>query len=193
MEKKTTKKSERDPDREDRINRALSKLRHKDLQRECILRGLEFQNIVDFDHHELSNWFYHNFEKPEELDRLSEYDAWIEQQLQDRGHKKGDAILSPSFRFGFSPDLEKIDGEVTTAFKTSVVLNAVDKIEKEVKIKREVDQETGIKSGTKKNLTYQLQKKGVSIEETIKQVLEAFPEAQEKSIKIWYKRSLNEE
>lgn len=175
--------------REDRINRALSRMRHRDLQRECILRGLEFNKIIEFDHHGLANWFFEHFEDVEDLTRLTEYDLWIEAQLQERGHKKGDVILSPSFRFGFSPDMSevKVLGITTGRFQVTEPNTSA-----EPKMKREADPATGVISGTKKNLTYQLTDQGLSIDEIIAKVKESFPQAEEKSIKIWQKRRLNE-
>lgn len=188
MKKKKTKQPgiiKVDVTREDRIDRELSRMRHKDLQRACILKGLEFAKIVEFDHHDLSNWFFHHFDDAEDLSKLPEYDTWLEQQLQARGHKKGDAIMSPSLRFAFSPDMADIKPAVN---KTPLL----ESVSNEPKQKREADPATGVISGTKKNLTYQLTDQGLPMDEIISKVKEAFPAAEEKSIKIWHKRRINE-
>lgn len=192
MKEKTTvaKKPEMDLAKEKSINTALAHMKHKDLQRECVLRGLQFEKIVEFDHHALSNWFYHNFESPSDLARLTLYDIWMEEQLQAKGYKKGDAALAPCFRLGFTPDLESITPKTPGVQKQ--IVQAVDTQPKEVKPKRVVDAETGVYSGTKKNLTYKLTDEGMELDKIVEKVLELFPEAQEKSIKIWHKRRLNE-
>lgn len=190
MKKKKTKEPKIyrvDVTREDRINRALSRMKHKELQQACIMRGLEFDKVVEFDHHDLANWYFHHFEDPEDISKLPTYDNWIEEQLQLRGHKKGDAILSPSLRLGFTPDMSTIKAPPAPKLLAPAKNNS-----DEPKIKREADPETGVLAGTKKNLTYQLTDQGMPIAEIIAKVKEAFPAAEEKSIKIWQKRRLNE-
>lgn len=190
-DKTTIAKKPVDKDREQRIDKVLAHLKHKDLQRECILRGLDFAKIVEFDHHALSNWFYHNFEEPQDLTKLTLYDVWMEDQLQKRGYKKGDAILAPSFRLGFTPDLDGLPLK-TPGVSTTLKQVANSAEPKEVKPKRTVDETTGVYTGTKKNLTYTLTDEGMELSQIIEKVLERFPDAQEKSIKIWNKRRLNE-
>lgn len=174
--------------REDKIDRALSRMRHKELQQACIMRGIEFEEVVEFDHHDLANWFFHHFDNAEELAKLDEYDIWLEQKLQERGHKKGDAILSPSLRFGITPDMTKIKPSIAAG----KIQTSEPNISTEPKIKREADPSTGVITGTKKNMTYQLTDLGIPLSEIIEKVKDSFPDAQEKSIKIWHKRRLNE-
>lgn len=176
-----------DESREDRINRVLAHMKHRDLQRACILKGLEFKLIVEYDHHKLANWYYKNFGEPEDLHHLEEYDIWVENVLQEQGYKKGDAVLAPAFRFGFSPEVNGMKGIQTPGAATPPMKSEV---EDKPKTKRVVDESTGVYSGTKKNLTYTLTNEGLGIEEILKRVLEKFPEAQDKSIKIWHKRRL---
>lgn len=175
--------------KEDKVNRALQGLKHRGLQRECILRGMPFQEVVDSDHWKLATFFYDHFEDPEDLLKLVDYDTWMEQQLEERGYKKGDVILSPSFRFGFAPEMEKI-GPPQTPGRPKSDKPVGDPIAPPAK--REVDTETGVVSGTKKNLTYQLTDQGLAIDEIIDKVIEQFPQADPKSIKIWNKRRLKE-
>lgn len=47
----------------------------------------------------------------------------------------------------------------------------------------------GLWKGTKKHLTMQCKKDGLSLEKTVSKVIAQFPEAKESSIKIWYKRA----
>lgn len=176
--------------REDRINYELGQMRHKDLQKACVSRGLDFQKIIDWDHHKLSNWFFKNYELGEDATKLTEYDAFIEGKLMERGYKKGDAILAPSFRLGFSPDIGEIKNIQTPG--ASQPPPRVSAPEDKPKSKRVVDELTGVYSGTKKNLTYTLTDEGIGIEEIITKVIKQFPDAQDKSIKIWNKRRLKE-
>lgn len=193
MEKKKLLNPKEDRDRDDRINKKLALFKHKDLQTECILRGMPFEDVVRLDHHGLANYFYKNFEV-DTLDAsiLDEYDKWRDIQLEARGYKKGDAVFSPSLRFGFTPPMEGV--YVKNNFKvvaTGRVAHKEPNIKDVDKVpKRTIDQETGVYTGTKKNLTYQLTHKGLPIDEIIKKVREQFPGALDKSITIWYKRAL---
>lgn len=179
-----------DQDRDIRINKALYNMKHSDLQKTCVLKGLEFRFIVEWDHHKLSNWFYHNFELGENPVLLDEYDAWMNKQLEERGYKKGDSVFAPCFRLGFAPAIDEITHIKTPGVTTKVIPVSVT-IKGEDKPKRSVDEATGVVSGTKKNLTFTLTKQGLDLPKIVEAVLKAFPDAQEKSIKIWYKRCLN--
>jgi len=186
MEKTTKLNPEQIKARDKVINEKLSLMRRRDLVEACIKRGMEFKEIVEASNHSLANFFYKNFEKEVFGDaRLNEFDAWVEEILMKNGHMKGEPMLNPIFRLGFSP---MTDGEIkhepkAIPYKKEVV----------EKVKRMVNEDTGIVSGTKKDLTYQLTQKGKSLEYIIKKVTEKFPDAKEKSITIWHKRCLKGE
>lgn len=191
MNKKKLNNPKADRSRDEKINEALAMLKHKDLQRECVLRGLDFEKVVEYDHHKLANFFYLNFEVEKGTDGLLDaFDKWIEEQLVNKGYKKGDAILHPSLRLGVT-HLEDIkDDRPSKALKP---VNENSPIVNIPKTKREKDPVTGVYTGTKKNLTYTLAKAGKSFGEIVKAVKDKFPDAQEKSIKIWQKRALKGE
>ena len=163
----------------------LTNMKHRDVQRACIIRGLEFANVAKFDHWKLVEWFCHNFENAQDEKLLLEYDIFVEEELKTRGYKKGDILMSPALRFSYNgPGLEKMD--------KVVIIKPNVKVEKttEKKPKAQIDEKTGVRAGTKKAMTYELAGKGIELGEIKKQVKLAFPEAQDKSIQIWYKRAL---
>lgn len=166
-------------------DRALAKMKYRDLKLACVARGMPFEEVIAADHPKLASWFNQNFENGEDPTLLNEFDVYVEEQLQQRGYKKGDAILAPCFRLGYIPPMEDLPDQPK---RVGIVVKMETKPE-EQKPKREVDTETGIIAGTKKALTYKCQKDGKSLDETVKIVKDKFPEAQDKSIKIWFQRS----
>lgn len=167
---------------EDRVYRVLSNLKHKDLQRECILRGIEFEHVVKLDHHKLVGWFFKNFDNTQDPNLLNQFDAWRDETLRKEGYLRGDEQVAPALRFALPGEIESM-GRIQEPGKK-------EKVEKPKKPKAEVDEKTGVRKGTKKAMTYALALEGKDIKEAVKLVKEAFPEAEEKSIKIWYKRAL---
>jgi len=170
----------------ERALRELSSMKHRDLQRACILRGMPSQQMVESDHHKLVSWFIENYDNTQSEELLINHDGWVEEQLVARGYKKGDVLLSPALRFSYVGNIEEIEKP-----KIIKIHNEKEKVHNEKKEKSTVDVVTGIRNGTKKALTYQLTISGLSIEEVIKGVKNKFPEAEDKSIKIWFKRATN--
>jgi hypothetical protein len=169
-----------------RALRELSNMKHRDLQRACIVRGMPSQDMVESDHHKLVSWFIENYDNTQSEELLINHDGWVEEQLIARGYKKGDVLLSPALRFSYVGNIEEIE-------KPKIIKphNEKEKPPNERKEKSTVDASTGIRTGTKKALTYQLTISGLSIGEVIKGVKNKFPEAEDKSIKIWFKRATN--
>lgn len=175
--------------REARANRQLQKMRHRDIQRECILRGMSFQDVVGFSVPKLIGWFTDHLDDGQDISRLNEYDAWIEKELTRNGTKdETGALLHPAFRFGVAGDIDDMeDRELRKSTKVPKVRGEKPKDDKP-KVKRVKDETTGVMSGTKKSLTFELTRAGKKKDEIIEKVMEAFPDANEKSINIWIKR-----
>lgn len=162
--------------------RALKNMTFKDLQKECILRGIDFKLVSELDFYGLSSWFDKNFHNPIDNSNLLTYDEWFEKQLSQRIEPKDSSLLHKHLRFSIS-NQEKL--ELEEVIKPKVKIE-----EEKPKVKKEKD-ELGIVKGTKKSLTFQLAKEGKSVKMVIKKVLKVFPDASENSIKIWYKKALN--
>jgi hypothetical protein len=172
---------------EDRIFKMLSTMRHRDMQRACILRGMEFEKVIKFDHDQLIGWLYKNWDNSENPHLLIEYDIWLDNQLASRGHDAKSPLRNSAFNFSIKEpefDLPKpknnhipkgLDFDMGTQNK---------------KPKREKNPDWGIQTGTKKFLTYELTiEDKLPLEEVIPKVKEKFPAAEVKSIKIWYGRA----
>lgn len=182
--KKKSKANKRIYFENERALRELANMKHRDLQRACIVRGLSSQDVVNFDHHKLVQWFISNFENAQDESLLLAHDLWVEGQLELKGYKQGHHLMSPALRFSYVGDIEKMD-------KPKIIKpNVIPKVEdKEKKEKSTVNEETGIREGTMKHMTYELTENNIPITEIIKKVRDKYPNAKEKSIKIWHKRA----
>lgn len=163
--------------------RELSKMNHRDVQRACIARGCPFELVVSLDVPGLQGWFTKHRDRTQDLNLLNEFDMWKEQIFKELGYKKGDPMFHPNLRLGYIGTKDEEGNTLTTKKPRGLGLA------KKTKKKRERDEATGLFAGTKKALTFDCQRKGKTLEETVEIVMEKFPEAQEKSINIWYKKS----
>lgn len=182
--------SKEEQQRDEFIQRQVSRMTHRDLQSACILKGMPFKDIVEKDHHGLVSWYFLNFELNENPQNLIEYDQWLEGQLEKKGYKKGDAMLSPSLRFSYTKGIDDSPVKTQRIQARESNKSTEPKSQQEHKVVQK-DEITGVRVGTKKNLTFQLARKvpEIPIDKIIEQVIEAFPDAQDKSIKIWVKRA----
>lgn len=169
----------------ERAYRELQNMRHRDVQKACVLRGMPFEDVINFSHHKLVSWFMDNYDNSQSPNLINEYDTWMDVQLSLKGYMEGDSLRHPALKFGNPGNIEDME-----KLNKGPVPNKPPKINKP---KSEMDPTLGVRKGTKKALTYQLTKDKKPIEEIITQVKEAFPEAEEKSIRIWHKRCLKEE
>lgn len=179
-----------------RSDRVLQDMKLRDLQIACIARGMDFQEMVESSVPELHGWFDRNYQKPQNILWLNEFDDWRELELKKKYDPKIDAwAFHPALRFGF---VGKKDEDGNVIEKKKPRLKGVDKVEKP---KRERLEGTKVLSGTKKAYSYLLatrhlrrpdEKKEFSPAKIVEKVIAKFPEAQEKSIKIWVSRARKE-
>lgn len=178
-------------------NKELSELKFQDLQGTCISMGMTFEDVVHADRPRLESWFCKNYGTKRNKGLLEDFDIWM-QKLLAKKYGPDDPFVK--FR-RFSKVLE--DG--TTKATQSALKRA--KIKKEKKPKRQRDSKFGIFIGTKKAYTYYLAndlydkfkdkynmkeiQKGFA-DKLVTKVVAKFPEAQEKSVKIWMTRALKE-
>jgi hypothetical protein len=164
-------------DRVEKIHYYLSRMRYIDLQRECILRGIDFNLLVSSDINGLSQWLVRHWEDPAEPTRLNSFDDWRAKLLKERG------IDEPFVKLGYVGKRDETTGVILAGKKPRLLT----KIRKKAKSRN--DALGGIFTGTKKELTFLCAKEGKDLEKTIEIVLEKFPEAVEKSIRIWYNKA----
>ena len=182
-----------------RAESELARMKHRDLQRAAVVRGMDFEEVVRSGVPELASWFCRNYDLPQFIDKINEFDDWRDEQLKGRGYEEGSPFFHASLRLGFVATKDE-EGNTTSVKKPR--LKGVDKPKKE---KKERVEGTKVFKGTKKAMTYELTKESYKLskskdpkikpltkDEIIEKVKEAFPDANEKSVGIWYKRALNE-
>ncbi len=166
------------------VNRGISatavayveKLNLPALKRECIIRGLPFDKVCG-SIPQLQTWFLHNYNNGIDNTLLNKYDTWSALLLKDRGADP--ALLAPEFRLGSFILRNAEGGEYKSHGTRSRIPKMREKKERT---------EDHLFAGTKKALTFSLQKKGLSKADVIKAVQEKFPDAKEKSIGIWFNK-----
>lgn len=158
------------------LMKSTGDMTYKTLKRNVVVRGMPFNEVVGGTFPALQNWFHHNRNNNVDTDLLDQYDEWIEAQLKERG---ADYLIHPQLRLGYIGEKDD-EGNV-------VKIKRVKGIKKKKK-KREKT-EDGIFKGTKKALTFQCEKEGMTMEDTIEKVKKSFGEISLKSVKIWYKKS----
>jgi len=157
------------------VDNVLSKYKHIDLQRACLMRGMPFGDIGE-SYYFLTGYFSKNFDNPEDQALLDKFDNWRYKRLKDLGED------NPLFvRLGFTREVNEETGEILKRKRVKFV--------KKQRPKRKRNKKLGIFAGTKKELTMTSQGEGLSLEETTKVVLDKFPDAKEKSIRIWWKKA----
>lgn len=170
----------------DAVWRQLCKMKHKDLQKACILRGLAPEDVVGFDHHKLVVWFYDNYNNGQDENLLKEFDIWKENEFIKNNIPETDPIRNPVLRLSYvEPIIEGVEPPKPPKLIPEKAASM------EPKPKGEKHDAWGIKSGTKKFRTYELAiRDRKNMEEVIKIVMDEYPDAQDKSIKIWWKRAI---
>jgi len=166
----------------------LTQLKFKDLQRENLIRGMEFIELVKADIPRLQSWFLRNYENDVDPNRLDDFDAWLEECLiteQGYDKEKDGWAFHPALKMGYAP-VENEEGNLVATKK-------VKGIKKPKKKKREkVKGFKSLLSGTKKAYTYELTSKGYHPHIIVEKVIARFEDAKDKSIMIWYKKCLKE-
>lgn len=162
----------------------LKDMRHRDIQRACVIRGMPFEDVIKLSDPRLSNWFIQNYVATQIPALLDAFDDYKDNEIRKYQEGKGEKFqpVHPNLRLGYIGEVNEDTGKVTIKRPKGV--------KKPKKAKRERDAETKLFTGTKKALTYKLTKEKMAIVDIIKEVTKQFPEAKEKSIKIWAKRCL---
>ena len=154
----------------------LQHMTFKDLQRQAITLGMPFPEVPQSDFFRLESFIRNSTNTPDPS-LIDKYDDWMDKVLEERGYSKDDPMRNYQFRLGF------VSEDAVTKQKK---FKRVKGIPKPKKPKREKD-EQGLWKGTKKSYTFELTTRGYDLERVIRRVQKKFPEANEKSIKQWWR------
>lgn len=178
------------------IYNRIGKMRVHELQASCIMRGLEFTDVVGWDFGKLASWLIKNYDEDSNRDLLEDFDIWVDEKLAERGYEENDPIRQ--FR-----KFSNLDEEQNPQVKTKALKKAGVPKKKRTKKERNT---LGIFKGTKKEYTYELAKsliekygdkytnKEISKKfssQLFRKVVKKHEDAKEKSVKIWMKRALD--
>ena len=161
----------------------LRNMKFKDLKRECVIRGMPFEDVIESDLLTLAGYFKEAFYDDVKHHLLDEFDDWQDEQIKKAMEARGEdpsQILHPSLRLGFIAEKDD-EGNVTKRKRARTIV-------RKKKKKRERTKQ-GVFSGTKKALTYELEAKGLDKKTVTKMVMDQFPDASEKSISVWFNKS----
>ena len=164
-------------------DRFIGDLKYKGLKKECVIRGMEFDKVLNGTIPILSNWLRKHFDDVSCPEFLDQFDDYQEKIIREIGKAKGEdpgIMIHSSLRLGYIAERDD-NGKVIRKKRVCTVI-------KKRKKKRERTDD-GIFKGTKKALTFELQQMGLVKEEVIKAVIGRFSDASEKSIGIWFNKS----
>ena len=154
----------------------LRNMTFKDLQRQAIMLGMPFPEVPQSDFFRLESFILNSPNEPDKT-LIDKYDDWMDKVLEERGYSKDDPMRNYQLRLGL------VSEDAVTKQKK---FQRVKGIPKPKKPKREKD-ERGLWKGTKKSYTFELTARGYDLERVIRRVQKKFPEANDKSIKQWWR------
>lgn len=174
--------------------KALSQMVYRDLKIACIVRGMEFNEVVEADHGILASFFIRNFYESQNPELLEDFDIWMDHQLEKGGIDKSDPLRD--FKLSSVVDPKTQDVKLKRR-----KLGAGVKLPRKKPKRKEKNTTFNIRKGTKKEYTMELTKKLFELGKNMqskklqkkltKTVRSKFPDANEKSIMIWYKKAYN--
>jgi hypothetical protein len=184
---KRDKKEKKAPSREKSnfLGASGRNMTYKDLKRKAIILGMPFPDACSAGVFDLLGYINNSEEKPDKS-LIDKYDDWMDKQLENIGYSKDNPLRSSRLRLGFLGE-EGENGQRKIKRVPGI------KKPREKKPPRERDEFNLIK-GTKKSYVWELTSKGYDIDRVIRRMKKKFPEANEKSINLWYrmaKRTIN--
>lgn len=174
------KKRKKTPDNPRKVSMLGSSAQYgtyKDIKRKAIILGMPFTDVLASDVGTLLSFIEKTNNEPD-TSRIDAFDDYIDAELAALGYDKNDPMRSSQLRLGYVGETTE-SGEVRRKRVRGI------KKQKEKKKPRERDSYNLIK-GTKKSYTFELTEKGYDLQRIIRRVLKKFPEAKEKSIKLWH-------
>lgn len=161
----------------------MENMKFKDLKRECVVRGMPFEDAINLGIPEMASFLRKNFHEKTNHELLNKFDDWQEKKILEICEQKDidpNTMIHPSLRLGYIAEKDD-DGNVIKRKRVKVIV-----AKKKEKRERTDD---GLFTGTKKAYTFKLQMEGHTKDMVIEKVKEKFPEASDKSISIWFNKS----
>ena len=153
-------------------------LTYRGAKRMAVSLGMPFPDACAGDWGTLMTYIGNSKTKPDPS-LILKYDEWMDKQLEAKGYGPNDPMRHYQLRLSYI-------SEDSTTRAPKIGLKS--KKEKPVKPKREKD-EIGLWKGTKKSYTFELAYRGFTLDRVTKRLLKKFPDANENSIKQWWKKA----
>lgn len=150
---------------------------YRDIQRKAIVLGMPFPDVVLSDVGRLQSYIDKSNNEPD-TSLIDKYDDWLDQQMVKLDYSSDDPMRSSKLRLGYVGETLE-SGEQRRKRVRGI------KKQKEKKPPRERDK-FNLYKGTKKSYVFELTQKGYDLERIQRRVLKKFPDAKEKSVKLWY-------
>lgn len=153
-------------------------LTYRGAKRIAVSLGMPFPDACAGDWGKLMSFIDRTKNKPDPS-LISRYDDWMDKQLEAAGYGAEDPMRHYQLRLSYIA--EDAMGNVPK-------LGLKVKKEKVAKPAREKDG-SGLWKGTKKSYTFELAAKGYALDRVTRRVLKKFPDANENSVKQWWKKA----
>jgi len=112
------------------IFKSSPNMTYKDIKRNCVARGLSFQEVVDGTVPRLSNWLHHHNNDEVKPELLDQFDDWVEDILRSRGAFD---LIHPQLRLGFIGEKDK-EGIIRKLKGLKVFLKRKEHVERKPKM-----------------------------------------------------------
>ena len=157
---------------------------YRDLQRKAITLGMPFPDVPRAGVMGLIKFINSPDTLAPDPSRIQEYDKWVYNQFDICGVPEDDPLRNSKLRLGYVGE-EDENGNIKRKRIPGIKLSKIKKPARE-------RDEFNLLKGTKKSYTWELTKKGYEIDRIIRRVLKKFPDANEKSIRLWYRACLRD-
>lgn len=161
---------------------SLRAMKFRDVKAACIMMGMPFEDVVAADWGGLKCYYANNLGNKLKKERLEQFEDFVSEDLMANKGYNEDNPLVRYRQFSTPPEGEEEESKL----RPSLVKKAGGK--KEPRKKKERDS-SGVIVGTKKAFVFSGVRAGASEEKIIRKTLAKYPDAKEKSIKLWIKRA----
>jgi hypothetical protein len=159
------------------LGKAGKDLTYRGIKRKAIILGMPFPDATGNSIGSLLNFINNTPNKPDKS-LIDKYDDWMDKRLEDNGYAKDDPMRNSRLRLGFL-------GEEENGSRKRKRIPGIKKDKKKA-VPKEKD-EYGLIKGTKKEYVWKLTGKGYTLDRIVRRTKKRFPEANNKSISLWYR------
>ena len=170
-------------------DKEMANMRYIDLKIACIEMGMPFEEVSNGDHSTLSSFFKTHYGTRRNKQLLINFETWLAQLMIDRGYDPDDPLVTFKLSNATDEELASPPKSATKSKRIQTKQKNTSTTPKAASRPKKRERKNGVITGTKKSLTFELALQGLEINEIITKVMEQFPDASDKSIKIWVRKA----